>query len=477
MSNNFSKIVSIAGIGEPFSESVFIANANEIGNTVEVVNQVALPTPSLALQGLIHFAKAENTYHVINLAGNAFEIFGAGAGGVSGIELNWTFNTSTTEADPGSSAFRLNSATPASVTELFISTTSNSGADISAILSELKSGNTLYARQIDDQTKNLVLNVVSIVDNTTWFKITVTVDDSTTLFGSGKEIAIIFMFSGMSAGDMTKAVYDPTSINGDAFLMSNMVETAGEKILTSAERTAIIANTAKVTNANHSGDATGDTVLTIADNAVTLAKMADMATASLLGRNTAATGDPEVLSATTARSLLNVENGSTADQTNSEIETAYNAQVGAMSQATAEAGTSTTIERVTAQRIAQAISKLTPVQIIISASDVISDLETGTAKVTFRMPFAMTLTGVRASVSTAPTGSSLIVDINESGVTILSTKLSIDATEETSTTAATPAVISDTALADDAEMTIDIDQIGSTIAGKELLIYLIGVPA
>jgi len=57
-------------------------------------------------------------------------------------------------------------------------------------------------------------------------------------------------------------------------------------------------------------------------------------------------------------SNVNVEDGATTDQTDAEIETAYNAQVGAMSQATAEAGVSTTVERVTAERIAQAIAAL-----------------------------------------------------------------------------------------------------------------------
>ncbi len=110
----------------------------------------------------------------------------------------------------------------------------------------------------------------------------------------------------------------------------------------------------------------------------------------------------------------------------------------------------------------------------IACSDETTALTTGVAKVTFRMPQAFTLTAVRASVTTAPTGSTLIVDINEAGTTILSTKLSIDASEKTSTTAASAAVISDTALADDAEMTIDIDQVGSTIAGAGLKVYLIG---
>ncbi len=113
----------------------------------------------------------------------------------------------------------------------------------------------------------------------------------------------------------------------------------------------------------------------------------------------------------------------------------------------------------------------------LACSDETTALTTGTAKVTFRMPYAMTLTAVRASVTTAPTGSTLVVDINEAGSSILSTKLSIDASEKTSTTAATAAVISDSALADDAEITIDIDQIGSTIAGAGLKVTLIGTRA
>ena len=90
------------------------------------------------------------------------------------------------------------------------------------------------------------------------------------------------------------------------------------------------------------------------------------------------------------------------------------------------------------------------------------------------MPYAFTLTGVKAGVTTAPVGSTIIVDINEAGSTILSTKLTIDASEKTSATAATAAVISDTALASDALITIDIDQVGSSTAGTGLKVYLIG---
>lgn len=114
--------------------------------------------------------------------------------------------------------------------------------------------------------------------------------------------------------------------------------------------------------------------------------------------------------------------------------------------------------------------------IIVACSDETTNLTTGTAKATFRMPYAFTLTGVRASLTTAQaSGSIFTVDINENGSSILSTKLTIDNTEKTSTTAATPAVISDSALADDAEITIDIDQVG-TAGAKGLKVALIGYP-
>ena len=115
--------------------------------------------------------------------------------------------------------------------------------------------------------------------------------------------------------------------------------------------------------------------------------------------------------------------------------------------------------------------------LVCAASDETTALTAGTSKITFRMPYAFTLTAVRASLTTAQTsGSIFTVDINDSGTTILSTKLTIDNTEKTSTTAATAPVISDTALADDTEITIDIDQIGDGTA-KGLKITLIGTRA
>tara|TARA_R100001086_G_scaffold245696_1_gene176940 strand:+ start:951 stop:1619 length:669 start_codon:yes stop_codon:yes gene_type:complete len=113
----------------------------------------------------------------------------------------------------------------------------------------------------------------------------------------------------------------------------------------------------------------------------------------------------------------------------------------------------------------------------IAVSDETTALTTGTGKVTFRMPYAMELTEVRASLVTASTSGAVTIDVNEGGVSIFSTALTIDQDEKTSTTAATPAVISDSSLADDAEITIDIDGAGTGAAGLKVMLIGSRVPA
>lgn len=114
--------------------------------------------------------------------------------------------------------------------------------------------------------------------------------------------------------------------------------------------------------------------------------------------------------------------------------------------------------------------------IALACSDESTPIVAAAPIVTFRMPHAMTLTGVRASLTTAAATGTFTIDIKESGTTILSTLLTIDATEKTSTTAVAAAVISDAALADDAEITIEVtDDASGDAVGLKL--YLIGTRA
>lgn len=84
---------------------------------------------------------------------------------------------------------------------------------------------------------------------------------------------------------------------------------------------------------------------------------------------------------------------------------------------------------------------------------------------------AITVKAVGAYVDTAGTTNTTTIDINEAGTSILSTKITIDSTEKSSETAATPPVISDTSIAADAVVTFDIDAI-STTAAKGLTVWV-----
>lgn len=110
--------------------------------------------------------------------------------------------------------------------------------------------------------------------------------------------------------------------------------------------------------------------------------------------------------------------------------------------------------------------------IIVVVTDQTNVFTTGTGKLTFRMPYAFTLTGIKASVKTASSSGLITVNVKENGSSIFSTKLTINSGAKTSVGATTPAVISDSSLAADAEMTIDIDGAGTNAVG--LVVTLIG---
>jgi len=76
---------------------------------------------------------------------------------------------------------------------------------------------------------------------------------------------------------------------------------------------------------------------------------------TIKGRISGGTGDLEDLTAANVRTLINVEDGATADQTDSEIETAYNNQVAQVSGGEITAGTETAIRRFSPDDIRQMV--------------------------------------------------------------------------------------------------------------------------
>lgn len=90
----------------------------------------------------------------------------------------------------------------------------------------------------------------------------------------------------------------------------------------------------------------------------------------------------------------------------------------------------------------------------------------------FRFPFVATLLGATAAVNTAPTGASLILDVNKNGTTVYSTqgnRPTIIASAFATAAETTPDV---TAIAIGDYLTVDVDQVGSTIAGSDVTVFV-----
>lgn len=206
--------------------------------------------------------------------------------------------------------------------------------------------------------------------------------------------------------------------------------------------------------------------------------------ADLVTNFTAAKGEIEALQgqqASDSGRLNNLESGLLAKADNGHVHTI--AQVTGLQSALdgkAASSHAHTIANITGLQAAldalqaQIEASVPTESFVIPISDRATNLVAASNVMSFRMPYAFTLTTVRSSLETAATGSSFIIDINVGGVSILNTKLSIDATERTSKTAASAVAISNSTIAEDAIVSFDIDQIGSTIAGKGAIVTLIG---
>lgn len=104
----------------------------------------------------------------------------------------------------------------------------------------------------------------------------------------------------------------------------NDATTSASGFMSAADKTkldGVAAGANAYVHPNHSGDVTsvGDGATTIAANVVTNAKLAQVTTATIKGRATVGTGNPEDLTASQVRTIINVADGATANATDAQL--------------------------------------------------------------------------------------------------------------------------------------------------------------
>ena len=169
-----------------------------------------------------------------------------GAAGVfGGYSVEWEFET-TTSSPPGTGFFRLNHATPASVTEIFIHQTAKGSIDATTFLASFTANNTvgsyglirLFKRH--SSTVFWVGKVTGIVDSGSYYTLTVSHTLSNGTFSASDDIAVSFVSNGSNGTqgvpvlDLDTASYNhttntPTSVRGTN-ISANTIGTVGDFI-------------------------------------------------------------------------------------------------------------------------------------------------------------------------------------------------------------------------------------------------------
>lgn len=90
----------------------------------------------------------------------------------------------------------------------------------------------------------------------------------------------------------------------------------------------------------------------------------------------------------------------------------------------------------------------------------------------FRFPFAATIQGISAAIATAPTGANLIIDINKNGSTIFTNQANRPTIVAGTNEDAEVTNMDITSMAIGDYLTVDIDQIGSTVPGADLTVMI-----
>jgi hypothetical protein len=220
------------------------------------VSNIDVRAPSLLVGAASTAASLAQVYAANALTSQtAAAISASSAAGYAAARNQWTFSTTTTMSDPATANLRLNNASFASVTAIAISDLSaNVGnPDLSGWISTWDDAGGSNRGSIfifKDNGNFAIYNVNSaLIDNTTWFQVPVTHVSSAGSFSASDAI-----FIGFSAAGTTLVSGGITQLTSDVIASGagSVVATIANSAVTNAKMANMAANTVKANNTSGS---------------------------------------------------------------------------------------------------------------------------------------------------------------------------------------------------------------------------------
>jgi hypothetical protein len=212
-----------------------------------------------------------------------------------GNAIEYQFNNATT-VPPANGEIRFNQATQSSTTILWASHTTSAGINIKQMLSAAIAGSRLILQDKNDNTNYIKFNITADpIDRGTYWEFAVAVTASGGTLPNARILAAVTAAASTGGGGNVSNSGTPT--NGQLASWTDATHIQGITTLPAANEPA---HTGDVTNA------AGSLALTIANNIVTNAKLANVTAPMFKGRTTAGTSSPEDLTPAQATALLNL---------------------------------------------------------------------------------------------------------------------------------------------------------------------------
>jgi hypothetical protein len=167
----------------------------------------------------------------------------AANGGGPSIHGQWRFDPSTTSSDPGSGDLRFNSATPASVTEIYIHELNRAGSDCSRVFAFLEAGTQMLFQQRLDATRFIRVELSAApTDNGAWWTLPVTVISSGLLPQTNTDVSVVLFIGGGGGPGGPVDAEDVTYDNTTSGLAATDVQAAIDEVVGLLGETAATGN-------------------------------------------------------------------------------------------------------------------------------------------------------------------------------------------------------------------------------------------